>query len=107
MPGVREASRVYGLIGEAMLNFGPVIAPLSFVTLGVLVGLIRRWYYNLHPDDVFRLWIPFLVTFCVTYIVSDSDNNTVSFAFRMLVPGIILWLGTAPKENSEKEMVML
>ncbi len=94
IPGVRQASRVYGLMGEAMLNFGVFIAPLLFVTLGLLVGLVRRWYYNLHQDDIFRLWIPFLILFCVTYIVSDSDNNSVTMVIRPLVPAIVLWFGS-------------
>lgn len=93
-PGVLESSRVYGLMGEAMLNFGAYAAPLMFITLGLLVGLVRRWYYNLHPDDVFRLWIPFLILFCVTYITGDSDNNAVSLVMRSLVPLIVLWLGS-------------
>lgn len=94
VPDVRQASRVYGLMGEAMLNFGATLAPLSFVSLGLLVGGVRRWYYRLHPDDVFRIWIPFLVLFCVTYIVSDSDNNAVSLVMRSLIPGIVLWFGS-------------
>src|SRR5690606_1236741 len=93
-PGVREASNVYGLMGEAMLNFGVFPAPLMFVTLGVLVGWVRRCYYNLHPDDVFRLWIPFLILLCVTYMVSDSDNNAVSLVMRPLAPMLVLWLGS-------------
>ena len=93
-PGVREASRVYGLMGEAMLNFGVRAAPLSFISLGLLVGMVRRWYYQLHSDDIFRLWIPFLILFCVTYIVSDSDNNAVSLVMRPLMPAIILWFGS-------------
>lgn len=94
LPGVWTSSRVYGLMGEGMLNFGVYLAPLMFITLGLLVGLVRRWLYKLHPFDIWRMWIPFLVLFCVTYIISDSDNNSTSFAFRMLVPGITLLLGS-------------
>lgn len=94
VPGVWVASNVYGLMGEAFLNFGVYLAPLSFITLGLLVGLVRRWYYALHAKDVFRLWIPFLVIFCVTYAVNDSDNNSVSLVIRPLAPLIVLWLGS-------------
>jgi hypothetical protein len=97
-PGVVASSRVYGLMGEAMLNFGIVAAPLSFISLGLLVGYVRRWYYNLHHESVFRLWIPFLIILCVTYGVSDSDNNAVSLVMRAMVPGIVLWLGSKPVE---------
>src|SRR5690606_2332026 len=37
-----ESSRVYGLAGEAMLNFGPVAVPLSFIVLGGIVGWVKR-----------------------------------------------------------------
>lgn len=97
LPGRVSSSRVYGLMGEAILNFGVGVAPLSFITLGLLVGAVRRWYYSLHPDDVLRLWIPFLIIFCVTYIVNDSDNNSVSLVVRPLVPAIVLWLGSKPQ----------
>lgn len=94
IPGVRQASRVYGLMGEAMLNFGATLAPLSFLSLGILVGVVRKWYYQLHANDIVRLWFPFLVIFCVTYIGNDSNDNAVSLAMRALAPGIVLWLGS-------------
>jgi hypothetical protein len=75
-PGKLVSSRVYGLMGEAMLNFGILAA--------------------LHPESAFRLWIPFLIILCVTYVVSDSDNNAVSLAMRALAPAIVLWLGSKP-----------
>lgn len=101
-PGVIVASRVYGLMTEAMLNFGIYIAPLIFVSLGILVGFVRRWHYNLHPDDIFRLWMPFLILFCVTYIVSNSDNNAVFFALRTLMPGLVLLAGSRSQLVNEQ-----
>jgi hypothetical protein len=95
IPGVSVSSRVYGLMGEAMLNFGPILAPLSFITLGLLVGVIRRWCYTLHPDDAFRLLLPFLIILCVMYIGSDADNNASALMFRGFVPLLVVWFSSS------------
>ncbi|MEM9953290.1 MAG: hypothetical protein AAF846_16915 [Chloroflexota bacterium] len=106
-PGVLVASRVYGLMGEAMLNFTIYLAPLLFITLGLVVGITRRWFYNLHPHHVFRLWLPFLLIFCVTYIVSNSDNNAVFFVLRGLVPALVLIVGSSSKLLTDEKSTRL
>ena len=73
-PGVNKSSRVYGLAGEAMLNFGPLSVPLSFAILGLVVGRVCRWLRDWGPGDPRLLLGPFLVNFCFIVMAWDSDN---------------------------------
>src|SRR6185369_9560264 len=85
-PGKMESSKVYGLAGEAMLNFGPWSVPVAFVTLGLLVGAVQRLKNGLLHSDCRLLLTPFLVNLCFAYLAGDSDT-TVFFLFKQgLVP---------------------
>lgn len=75
VPGVWSSSKVYGLAGEAMLNFGPIAAPIAFVILGILVGRVRYSLLTLDTSDIRILLIPFLVNFCFVVLTSDLDND--------------------------------
>lgn len=81
VPGRRVSSKVYGLAGEAMLNFGPVAVPLVFVMLGLVVRHVRRWMLSWHPLDTRSLFLPMLVNFCFVVLVSDLDND-IFFLFK-------------------------
>jgi hypothetical protein len=100
-PGKMESSKVYGLAGEAMLNFGPWSVPLAFITLGLLVGWVRRLKGGLLPFDCRLLLTPFLVNLCFAYLAGDSDT-TVFFIFKNgLLPVGILAL-CAKKAHARK-----
>lgn len=74
-PGAFVSSKVYGLAGETMLNFGPFLVPLSFAILGVLVGRVRYFLLNADPSDSRLLIFPRFVIFCFTVLSSDLDND--------------------------------
>ena len=74
VPGVLWSSRVYGLAGEAMLNFGPLAVPFAYALLGLLVGWFRSGVRSLLPGDARFLLVPFGVYLCVTGLSGDSDN---------------------------------
>lgn len=76
-----DSSRVYGLAGETMLNFGPLLVPVSFLALGFVVGTVRRWCFSWDGKDIRRLLIPMLINLCVIILVGDSDN-VVFFIFK-------------------------
>jgi hypothetical protein len=91
-PGKMELSKVYGLAGEAMLNFGPWSVPLAFITLGLLVGFVQRMKDSLLAFDCRYLLAPFLVNLCFAYLAGDSDT-TVFFLFKQgLVPSGVIAL---------------
>lgn len=66
------SSKVYGLAGEAMLNFGALSVPVAFALLGMVVGYVSRWLKTWHPRDARRLLVPFLVLICIELVINDS-----------------------------------
>lgn len=67
------SSRMYGLNGEAMLNFGPAgIVPL-FAIYGAVVGWFRRKSFSWDRRDARMFLAPFCVSMLVAALVYDSD----------------------------------
>jgi hypothetical protein len=90
--GSLESLRVYGLGGEAMMNFGPLAVPLSFVVLGLLVRWLRRFAIRLHPKDTRVLVLPLLVNLCVTVVVGDLDNILFFLVQNMAMPMALIMM---------------
>ncbi len=89
-PETSESSRVYGLAGEAMLNFGPGAVPFAYLILGAAVVWVRRLPRTLAPDDSRLLLVPFLVNFCFMILVSDLDNLIFNLIKNMTLPFLIV-----------------
>lgn len=81
MPGVFESTRIYGLAGEGMLNFGPLFVPFCYVVFGFLVKASRRYMSGLMAGDARILYVPFIVNFLFMFLTVDSDN-LVFFLFK-------------------------
>ncbi len=103
--GYMQSSRVHGLAGEAMLNFGPVSVPFIFILLGWIVGRTERLLRELPPNDVRWLLVPFLINLCFMTLVSDSDNILFFFFKNGLVPLVVIFVGSTrikPGKASKK-----
>ncbi len=72
--GEWESSRVYGLAGEAMLNFGVWSVPFSYVLLGLAVGVVKNCFDTWQRSDPRTLLLPLLINLCFVILVGDSDN---------------------------------
>jgi hypothetical protein len=94
IPGVWESSKVYGLAGETMLNFGPIAVPFSFLIIGFVVGYIRRLTKTLEPTDSRWLLLPFLVTLCFVILAGDLDNILFYMIKNGSVPFAVLALSS-------------
>lgn len=95
VPVENEASKVYGLAGETMLNFGPLLVPLSFIVLGVAVGATRSFLGSLAPFDTRLLLYPFLVNVCFMFLASDSDNMIFNIIKNLAIPFVVLLFGSS------------
>jgi hypothetical protein len=92
-PNISQSSRVYGLSGEAMLNFGVFAVPVFLAFFGLLVNVLRRWILHL-KDDSRLLLVPFVAIACFNIISSDS-SHIIFFIFKQgLIPFISLLLGS-------------
>jgi energy-converting hydrogenase Eha subunit G len=87
-------SKVFGIAGEALLNFGVYAMPFTYIIVGMVVGLVRRLVYGLDEDDMRRLLLPYLVNFCFMLIVSDFDNMIFNTFKSMFVPFVLIFLGS-------------
>ena len=66
--------RVYGLSGEALLNFGPLGVVPMFAAYGALLGWYRRKLWGWDWSDARMLLAPFLAILFATGLAGDSDN---------------------------------
>lgn len=72
--GYLQSSRIYGIAGEAMLNFGPIGLLLAYAVFGALVARIRVFMRTLQSGDSRLLMIPFVINSLFLLLLSDSDN---------------------------------
>ncbi|MGW4462110.1 hypothetical protein [Micromonospora sp. NPDC004704] len=97
------ATRIYGIAGEAMLNFGPAGAVVSFVPLALLVRWSRRLYRRARdqPDLVPKLLAPSLGVATVLVLSSDLDNIVVFLLGRFVPLAVVVLLAFAvPRRDS-------
>lgn len=86
------ASNIYGLAGEALLNFGVVGVPLLFLLFGAVVGRAERYFAALNADDARWLFFPFIVILLGWTFVSDVDNVLVFVMKYGTIPFLVLTL---------------
>jgi hypothetical protein len=73
-PKIWVSSKVYGLAGETMLNFGPFVVPLAFSILGIVVGRVKLCLLTWESSDCRALLLPMLTNLCFVILTSDADN---------------------------------
>jgi hypothetical protein len=88
------SSKLYGLAGETMLNFGPAAVPFAYLLFGLIVGRLQRFLSRLPADDVRVLLHPFIVNVCFSVLLVDSDNLLVNFIKDGLVPLTVVSCGS-------------
>ncbi|ASS76734.1 hypothetical protein CIG75_18515 [Tumebacillus algifaecis] len=93
-PGQKFSSRIYGLTGEAMLNFGIFAASTSFIIFGVYVRRLRIWILTWEKGDSRLLILPFLINLSLLMLGSDSDNLVFVCIKNGAVPFMILYLAS-------------
>jgi len=90
-PGSADAgvlsSRIYGLGGEAMLNFGLIGVPLSFAVLGFVTRWASRRYRfaELSRSIPAVLLVAPLGVFSLMVLIGDLDN-LIWFAIKQVLP---------------------
>ena len=93
-PNGYVSSRIYGLTGEFMLNFGYVFAPLVFIVLGIFVAKVKSFLCLFDREDSRLLIYPFLIVCCFLLLVQDLDNLIFSIFKNLLIPFIIVWMSS-------------
>ena len=94
VPNIKQSSKIYGLAGEAMLNFGPLAIPFAFSVLGIFVGWVRHLFLTLAASDTRLLLLPFLVILSLVVLTSDLDNLLFFVIKNASIPFLVIWLGS-------------
>jgi hypothetical protein len=103
-PRTVVSSKVYGLAGESMLNFGPLSAPYAAIPFAVLINWINNTYIDWKQSkDVRILLLPALINFGFIVLISDTDNNTFFLLKNISFPLLILFLGSRKVKPSVYE----
>ena len=101
-PGLVESRRVYGLGGEAMMNFSFISVPFVYALLGFAVARISHWIRNLDRRDVRLLLAPFAVYLCFSAVSMDSDIMVFTAVKSGLMPVIfILAVGVRSRSGAQ------
>jgi len=82
----RKSTRVYGLGGEAMLNFGWPAVPFAYAVWGFLVGRLRRRLFHRAAGDSRLLLTSLLSVLCINGLISDLDNILALLFWNILIP---------------------
>jgi hypothetical protein len=100
-PGRSVSSKIYGLTGETMLNFGIYGAPFGFILLAAAVGYARALGGRLSPADSRRYIVPILSIACLVFLSSDLDNVIFVLLQHALVPLILIRLCSGPGRRTK------
>lgn len=90
VPTGSVSSRVYGLAGESMLNFGPISVPFAYAVFGLLVGWFRKSAGTLLRRDARLLLVPFGVYLCISVLIGDSDNVVFGLIKNGFLPLLVI-----------------
>ncbi len=72
-------SRVFGLTGETLLNFGWSGVPIAYIAFGVVIGFVRRSIDSLRPGDARHLLAPLAILLVTALYLLDLSQ--VMFMF--------------------------
>ncbi len=104
MIGARDGdvpnSRVFGLTGETLLNFGWAGVPLVHALFGIGIGLVRRGIDSLRPGDARFLLVPFAMLLMTALYLLDLTQVVFMFlqdcALLGICAGVALWRPRRP-----------
>lgn len=85
-----QASRIYGLSGEAMLNFGLLGVPFVWLLYGGAMGWFRRKMYTMPGNDTRWVLMPLLIGSLMFMPAGDVDNSL----FALFKGGLVLFFCT-------------
>lgn len=87
-----RATRIYGLAGEAMLNFGVFGILPAFAVWGYFVGRIRRRIQSYLYKDARLLTAPYTVLLGLMMMFHDMANLFAVTLFTWVIPAVFVYL---------------
>jgi hypothetical protein len=87
-----RSTQLYGLAGEAMLNFGVYGILPAFAVWGYVIGRIRKRLYSFRSGDMRLMMSGFWLLICNVMLVADADQIVWFFISLYIVPAILVYL---------------
>ena len=88
------SSRVYGLAGEAMLNFGVISVPLAYGMFGYLMAKMRTLSTAVGKNDSRMLMVPFLACLAMVVLAHDLDVDLFIAVKNAMLPFAVIYFGS-------------
>jgi hypothetical protein len=88
------SSRVYGLAGEAMLNFGIIGVPIAYGLFGYLMAKMRMLSTAVDKGDGRILMVPFLACLAMVMLAHDLDVDLFIAVKNAMLPFAVIYLGS-------------
>lgn len=88
------SSRIYGLAGEAILNWGFLSVPFVFALFGLALAYLQRFILSIDKNDVRILFVPFLVYLSILMLTADADNMVFACIKNGVVPALVISLSS-------------
>ncbi len=88
------SSRVYGLTGESMLNFGIAGVPFAFLFFGYLVAQMSNLSRSVDREDCRILMVPFLACVAIVVLAHDLDVDLFILIKNALLPFSVIYFGS-------------
>ena len=92
---VFPSTRVYGQLGEAMMNFGYLGVPISFALMGFVLGKLSTLSRQLWITDARRMLLPGMVIASVCMVIQDSENVLYFIVQYLVIPWTVVWISTS------------
>lgn len=88
----KKSGAIYGLAGEAILNFGLWAIPFMFAFWGLLVGWLRRKWLSWPMGDCRLLIMPWLSILVISLLANDSDVHWSIIISQVIIPSFVAFL---------------
>jgi hypothetical protein len=100
----RRSSQVYGLSGEALLNFGPLGVVPMFAILGGVLGWYRRKLTSWDTLDARMFLAPFFTILFAVALTGDSDNLVFAAVMEgaLVTAAVLACSKQVPAESQRK-----
>ena len=99
-------SRIFGIIGEGILNFGIWSFIFVFIVFAIIIKKMRMLILSIPIDDARFYIVPILIIVSILFLGSDFDNMLLTVVKRLVVPYFVLFVITR-KRTDERTCVCL
>jgi hypothetical protein len=81
-----RSSKVYGITGEAIMNFGPLGGLVSFAVLGMIVRFARRYYLRAKQQAALAPKLLAPMVWALVGVISADFDNIIAFQLKYALP---------------------